>query len=528
MWGGSARADDTIESILAKPVSPGTLALLIEFNTDPRAVTRWAEALANPDPHVRATAARLLGVSAAASAVPRLRQAIATETDPAAALEMAMPLLSLGSAVDDASLLDAAKRIPAPALAIAVAKFRKQAALAELPAFLGLGVSTPTAVVILKAMLPDDSAELDRLAGAALAAGPAWWDGLLTAAVDADVALPAERVTAAAASSTQELADSTWWYAAVVSARGHPVAGLPSGRDSSVGTISPEGAFARELAARALKLPPTPQPRFEEAVRSGVGLAAPPFVHGQLRLSLKPLLTADERAALHIGPDRPDSVESRAPKTPTTEFAAIRTVSELPAGLVADVLKETGCRSPDSGDIAGAIVRFEGDRLREIRWIATSLSPQCDRAARCITAASLVPEWAAAPGKPELVALPMNKSFIGCLSRVEPPLADAMKGYRIGGNRPHEAPIRPPKKTRNTSPVYPSAAQNAGRQGIVVLEATISNAGCVSDVAVLRDSGTDLEIAALRAVSDWAFTPTLLHGTPVPVIMTVTVEFTLR
>ena len=37
-----------------------------------------------------------------------------------------------------------------------------------------------------------------------------------------------------------------------------------------------------------------------------------------------------------------------------------------------------------------------------------------------------------------------------------------------------------------------------------------------------------LDQAALDAVRQWQFTPTLLNGVPVPVIMTVTVQFTLQ
>jgi protein TonB len=37
-----------------------------------------------------------------------------------------------------------------------------------------------------------------------------------------------------------------------------------------------------------------------------------------------------------------------------------------------------------------------------------------------------------------------------------------------------------------------------------------------------------LDQAALDAVRQWRFTPTLLNGVPVPVIMTVTVNFSLR
>ncbi len=69
---------------------------------------------------------------------------------------------------------------------------------------------------------------------------------------------------------------------------------------------------------------------------------------------------------------------------------------------------------------------------------------------------------------------------------------------------------------------------NAGRQGIVVLEATITATGCVSRAEVLRSVSTDLDVSALRSVTGWAFTPTLLDGAPVPVTMTVTVQFSLR
>jgi len=37
-----------------------------------------------------------------------------------------------------------------------------------------------------------------------------------------------------------------------------------------------------------------------------------------------------------------------------------------------------------------------------------------------------------------------------------------------------------------------------------------------------------LDAAAIEAVRQWQYTPTLLNGVPVPVIMTVTVNFTLR
>ena len=76
-------------------------------------------------------------------------------------------------------------------------------------------------------------------------------------------------------------------------------------------------------------------------------------------------------------------------------------------------------------------------------------------------------------------------------------------------------------------PVYPPVAQSARVQGIVILEAVIGPNGNVTEVKVLR-SVPLLDEAAITAVKQWQYTPTLLNGVPVPVIMTVTVNFTLQ
>jgi len=92
---------------------------------------------------------------------------------------------------------------------------------------------------------------------------------------------------------------------------------------------------------------------------------------------------------------------------------------------------------------------------------------------------------------------------------------------RVGGN------IQPPKKTRDVRPVYPPIAQSARVQGIVIIEATIGPNGNVQDARVLRSIPL-LDQSALDAVRQWQYTPTLLNGVAVPVIMTVTVQFTLQ
>ena len=65
------------------------------------------------------------------------------------------------------------------------------------------------------------------------------------------------------------------------------------------------------------------------------------------------------------------------------------------------------------------------------------------------------------------------------------------------------------------------------RQANVEATQTIDIQGFVSDAKILRSIPL-LDQAALDAVRQWEFTPTILNGQPVPVIMTVTVNFTVQ
>lgn len=90
---------------------------------------------------------------------------------------------------------------------------------------------------------------------------------------------------------------------------------------------------------------------------------------------------------------------------------------------------------------------------------------------------------------------------------------------RVGGQ------IQPPAKTKDVRPVYPAAAKTARVAGTVTIEATIGPDGKVVDAKVVRSTPL-LDQAALDAVRQWEYTPTLLNGVPIPVVMTVNVNFT--
>jgi protein TonB len=106
---------------------------------------------------------------------------------------------------------------------------------------------------------------------------------------------------------------------------------------------------------------------------------------------------------------------------------------------------------------------------------------------------------------------------VGGLPDAPPPPQQAV---RVGGQ------IKEPKKLKTVNPTYPDIARQARVQGVVILECTISPQGKVTEVKVLRGIPL-LDQAAAEAVRQWVYTPTLLNGVPVPVIMTVTVNFKL-
>jgi protein TonB len=110
---------------------------------------------------------------------------------------------------------------------------------------------------------------------------------------------------------------------------------------------------------------------------------------------------------------------------------------------------------------------------------------------------------------------------VGGLPEAPPPPPPPAAPVRVGGN------IKAPTKTKDVRPIYPAIAQSARVQGVVIIEATIGPDGRVRDAKVLRSIPL-LDQAALDAVRQWEYTPTLLNGVPVPVIMTVTVNFTLQ
>ena len=78
----------------------------------------------------------------------------------------------------------------------------------------------------------------------------------------------------------------------------------------------------------------------------------------------------------------------------------------------------------------------------------------------------------------------------------------------------------------HAAPVYPPLAKQARIQGVVMLQAVIGKDGSVQELKVV--SGHPLLVeAAMDAVKQWVYKPTLLNGNPVEVTTSIDVNFTL-
>ncbi len=94
--------------------------------------------------------------------------------------------------------------------------------------------------------------------------------------------------------------------------------------------------------------------------------------------------------------------------------------------------------------------------------------------------------------------------------------------YRVNGD------VQESKLIYKVNPVYPEQAKAERMEGPVHLQVTINEEGLVSGIIVSPGNYEVLEEAAIDAVKQWKYSPTLMNGEPVPVFADVTVVFQLR
>jgi TonB family protein len=192
--------------------------------------------------------------------------------------------------------------------------------------------------------------------------------------------------------------------------------------------------------------------------------------------------------------------------------------------MFADVIAVTGCAT--DGVLGAVIVRYgPSGRPRQMSPPSAELSPACREAAFALGATALDSDDRLPPAGPVLLMLPFQSAFAQCMSDEDRAGSDVVpvRPGAAGGDR-----IQEPKKLKQVNPIYPVSARQERVQGVVILEATIARAGCVRALQILRGVDPRLDAAAVAAVAGWSYTPTVFEGRPVPVLMTITVNFRLN
>ena len=148
-----------------------------------------------------------------------------------------------------------------------------------------------------------------------------------------------------------------------------------------------------------------------------------------------------------------------------------------------------------------------------------------------------------------IMAPPMIPTWIRMVATAEPPMGPTLVGTDLDQGGPevnpsifqthsqapivHQAvtgPVQVPSilvaglLVYKTIPVYPAIAKATRKEGVVVLQATISKFGAIENLRVVSGDPM-LRDAALEAVRNWRYKPYLLNGQPVEVETTVNVVF---
>jgi TonB family protein len=200
-------------------------------------------------------------------------------------------------------------------------------------------------------------------------------------------------------------------------------------------------------------------------------------------------------------------------------WRSMRRIGNLPAGLATETLVAAGCDVADGSGWAAANIQYGADGRPRTVSVWDSVAGGCREAARALFVLALPDREDAM--SPTLVVMPFDLDALECASQAEG--RASVPPVRVRA----DSQLREPVKVYDVKPVYPTAAKQERIQGLVILEAVIGPTGCIRDLRLIKSAHPTLDLAALLAVLRWRYTPTLLDGVPVPVIMTITVNFRL-
>ncbi|MEO7890011.1 MAG: TonB family protein [Vicinamibacterales bacterium] len=197
--------------------------------------------------------------------------------------------------------------------------------------------------------------------------------------------------------------------------------------------------------------------------------------------------------------------------------AEVRTPSMLWPGFLSSLMAASHCPIGGEWSIGGVKVKYGVSGRPENASIARGSLPD-----RCLDTLRVLGQIALADDRDgsrmvadEWIVLPRNSEFVRCtdgpLKGRLPRAAELRTEFEdfASGRRPLA-----PKVLQSVAPQYPESAQDTRTGGTVIVQGTLSSAGCISSAAIGRGVAAALDMAAIQAVTKWRFSPVQLDGQP--------------
>lgn len=218
------------------------------------------------------------------------------------------------------------------------------------------------------------------------------------------------------------------------------------------------------------------------------------------------------------------SVGPNAEKTGTVSGIVVdASGARVPGARVWLINRDTEVTSKPT--VTDAVGKFSFTGLTDGRYNLEVMKPGLATEFRSFTFRSAAPApffpFVLQPGSVQQSVVVTAKAPPGLLAQ-RSPKSGLPTRIRIGGN------VEAAKRLQGAPPEYPEASRSKGVQGTVLLEAVISTRGLPLSLKVLSSPDKALLEAALKAVKNWRYQPTLLNGKPVEVVTTISVLFRLE
>jgi TonB family protein len=529
----AADAADDLAKLLARPMTPGSVALLVEHVSQQAAQKRLIEAAKHEDPAVRAVAARIAFVTESRGLASPLIAMVAKEENTQTAVEQIRALSGMLGAPVDNVVMRHVERIGGPTavvMAELLARTRPQDLVKHLPALLAAAGEYDSLGGPIGAAIVQHPAAANDILQAVLATKNEKLWGALLASVRENTAgsIPSDVLLQALKSDQEYQRTAVVWHLLYAVEDGDPTpeeavaaaAPKPSAAGAAASDLTWED-FGRELLARARGAAPTKADwigmmtldKHKERVRRVAG-------------DILSYLSPEEQKALAAarGFDtgeqprrRGREKEKKRATDGRSRTQVMRTIPVFAKGLLGDLLEVTGCRPNESQLSVGEVTYHPEGGPKRISVIQAPMSKGCEQFVH--TMMKLTIALAERPITPEFadrIVLLFNRQYLACADDPFPPVRPRF--------RP-DSTIVPPQRIKRAEIQYPRAAQRAGIDGSVRLGVRISHTGCIGAAETLRSAEPVLDLAAIQGVFTAKYSPTLLDGQPVETVMTYTVTF---